>query len=78
MIVPVVKCKTCGGEMVQKSRFRLFIVGVLMVASLAIAVFVPLFWTPGIILLLTGCYLIIWATLGKGCWCRTCKKFGIS
>jgi hypothetical protein len=62
--------------MVQKSRFRLFIVGVLMVASLAIAVFVPLFWAPGIILLLTGCYLIVWATLGKGCWCRTCKKFG--
>ena len=77
MIVPVVKCKTCNGEMIQKSRFRLFIVGVLMVASLAIAVFVPLFWAPGIILLLTGCYLIIWATLGKGRWCRTCKKFGM-
>ena len=76
MIVPVVKCKTCDGEMVQKRRFRLFIVGVLMVASLAIAVFVPLFWAPSIILLLTGCYLIVWATLRKGCWCRTCKKFG--
>jgi hypothetical protein len=62
--------------MVQKSRLRLFIVGVVMVASLAIARFVPLFWAPGIILLLTGCYLIVWATLGKGCWCRTCKKFG--
>jgi hypothetical protein len=62
--------------MVQRSRLRLFIVGVLMVASLAIAAFVPLFWAPGIILLLTGCYLIVWATFGKGSWCRTCKKFG--
>jgi hypothetical protein len=29
------------------------------------------------VLLLTGGYLIIWATVGKGCWCRTCKSFAI-
>ena len=70
------KCKNCRGEMIQKSRGRLFIIGVLMCASIAIAFFRPLFWAPGIILLLTGIYIIVWATLGKGCWCRNCKRFG--
>jgi hypothetical protein len=69
------KCKTCDGEMIQKSRGRLFGVGILMITSIAIAFFVPIFWAPGVILLLTGLYLIVWATLGKGCWCRNCKKF---
>jgi hypothetical protein len=71
------RCGTCGGEMVQKSRLRLFIVGCLMVASLAVAGFFPYFLLPGIILLVTGGYLIVWAMLGKGRWCRECKKFSI-
>jgi hypothetical protein len=70
-----VKCSTCGGEMVQKSPLRLFVAGMLMVASLAIAAFVPYFLAPGIILLLAGIYLMVWATVGKGRWCRECKKF---
>lgn len=70
------KCKACGGAMIQKSRGRLLSVGVLMCASLAIAFFRPWFWLLGIILLLTGLYLIVWATLGKGGWCRNCKRFG--
>jgi hypothetical protein len=40
--------------------------------------FFPFFWAPGVILLLTGIYLIVWATLGKGYWCRNCKKFSLS
>ena len=75
--VPVIKCKTCGGELIQKSRWRLLVVGFLMVASVAIAFIVPYFWVPGLFLLLTGGYLIAWATIGKGCWCRTCKRFDI-
>ena len=71
------KCKTCAGEMIQKSRLRLFSVGILMSASIGIAFVYPLFWAPGIVLLLTGGYLLMWATLGKGCWCRNCKKFGV-
>jgi hypothetical protein len=71
------KCLACGGEMIQKDRGRLFIVGVLMCASLAVAFVRPFFWLPGIILLLTGLYLIVWATLGKGGWCRNCKRFNI-
>ena len=43
-------CPTCGGEMIQKSRARLIVVGLGMIASVAIAFAVPLFWAPGIIL----------------------------
>lgn len=61
--------------MIRKSRPRLFIVGALMVASTVLATVVPYFWIPAIILLLTGAYLLVWATFGHGCWCRNCKRF---
>ena len=63
--------------MVQKNRSRLLAVGILMLASIAIAFFVPYFWLPAIVLGAAGAYLFVWATLGKGCWCRACKKFSI-
>jgi hypothetical protein len=63
--------------MIQKSRARLFVVGAVMIASVALAFFVPYFWVPGSLLFLTGSYLVVWATLGKGCWCRNCKTFRI-
>ena len=62
--------------MIQKSRWRLLIVGILMLGAISGVLLTPLFWAPGIILMLTGAYLIVWATLGRGCWCRNCKKFG--
>jgi hypothetical protein len=71
------KCATCGGEMIQKNRPRLFVAGVLMLASIALTPFVPYFWAPGVLLALTGAYLLSWATLGKGAWCRACKKFSV-
>lgn len=70
-------CPSCGGEMIQKSKARLIIIGLCMLASVVIALAVPWFWAPGIILALTGIYLLLWATLGNACWCRNCKKFGI-
>lgn len=70
-------CPGCGGEMIQKSKTRLILVGLCMIASVAVAFFIPLFWAPGIILVLTGVYLLVWATLGKASWCRNCKRFSI-
>ncbi len=70
-------CKTCGGEMIQKSRTRLVTVGVLMLGSIVIPFYLHWFWAPAIILVLTGIYLLVWATLGGGGWCRTCKKFSM-
>src|SRR5690242_8332249 len=71
------RCGTCGGAMVRKNRSRLLLVGLLMLASPAVAVFVPYLWGPAIVLVMTGLYLIIWATLGRGYWCRECKKFSL-
>ena len=71
------KCKTCDGEMIQKSRIRLAMVGIVMLATLALAFVIPHFWVPAIILAFTGAYLLVWATLGRGCWCRNCKKFNL-
>lgn len=63
--------------MIRKSRLRLFVVGLLMIAALPIAAYIPLLWPPAIISALAGVYLIVWATAGKGRWCRTCKRFSV-
>jgi hypothetical protein len=71
-------CPTCGGELIQKSKIRLIIVGLCLVDSIFVAFFVPLFWVPGVILAVIGIYLLVWAILGKARWCRNCKKFSIT
>ncbi len=40
------KCKICDGEMIQKSRTGLAVVGIFMLASLALAFVIPHFWVP--------------------------------
>lgn len=57
-----------------KNRLLLFCVGMGMVACLCLAYWLLWFWAPGIVLTLTGFYLIVWATWAKGRWCRECKK----
>jgi hypothetical protein len=71
------KCKSCGGEMIQRNRPRMFAVGLAMVASPAVAYLVPLFLLPAIFLTLVGAYLLVWAAAGQGRWCRNCKKFSL-
>ena len=70
-------CPACGGEMIEKNKARLVIAGLGMIASVALALVFPLFWLPGIILGLTGIYLLVWATVGRARWCRNCKKFSL-
>jgi hypothetical protein len=69
------RCRNCQGELIRRNPVQLFVVGLLLCASLSIAFFVSLFWVPGIILFLTGLYLIAWAILARGMWCRQCKTF---
>jgi hypothetical protein len=71
-------CPTCGGETIQKSKARLILVGVGMIASIVVAFRFPLLAIPAILLTAIGIYLLIWAILGKARWCRNCKKFSIS
>jgi hypothetical protein len=68
-------CRRCGGEVVRKSRGRLALVGALMLAAVGIALLWPPWWVPGVVLGLTGAYLLAWASIGKGRWCRACKRF---
>jgi hypothetical protein len=60
---------------VQKSVARLLLVGVAMVATVVLAVLWPILWIPAIVLTLAGAYLLVWATVGGGRWCRGCKRF---
>lgn len=69
------RCSHCQGPLIRRNPLQLFGVGVLLCASLSIAYWTALFWVPGIILFLAGAYLIAWATLAKGKWCRQCKRF---
>jgi hypothetical protein len=70
-----ISCKRCGGEVVQKSRGRLVVVGVLMLAGLGLGPLWPALWAPAVILGLAGAYLVVWALAGRGRWCRGCKRF---
>ena len=73
--MPMLQCRRCGGEMVLKSRGRLALVGILMLTAVGIGLLSPLLWVPALILGLTGTYLLAWASIGKGRWCRGCKRF---
>jgi hypothetical protein len=70
-------CPQCGGPMIQRSRAGLLAVGFVMAAAPLLAHFVPLLWVPALISFLAGAYLVAWATIGKGQWCRQCKTFRI-
>jgi len=47
----------------------------MIVAAGLAATSVLLAIVPAVIVALAGVYLIVWATAGKGQWCRTCKRF---
>jgi hypothetical protein len=83
--MPMSGCKRCDGEIVQKSRGRLVVVGIVMLCvAVAVAVAVAamgrgaiayVVWPVAATAALTGAYLLAWASIGRGRWCRTCKRF---
>ncbi|HKS65730.1 MAG TPA: hypothetical protein VJR26_00705 [Candidatus Acidoferrales bacterium] len=69
-------CQHCGGELTQKSTASLFVASVIMFGCAVASFFIwPIFWIVGMLFLATAAYLWVWATRGKGLWCRSCKKF---
>jgi hypothetical protein len=68
-------CGRCAAEVVSKSRARLVLVGVLMIGALGVAPLWAPLWAPATLSAATGAYLLLWATAGRGRWCRTCKRF---
>ena len=70
-------CPRCGGPMIQRSRASLLAVGIAMTAAPLLACFIPLLLAPALVSFLAGAYLVAWATLGRGQWCRQCKTFRV-
>jgi uncharacterized membrane protein len=71
-----VKCPHCGGELTQKNRATLFVASLIMFGGAVASFFLwPVFWIVGMLFLATAVYLWVWATRGKGLWCRNCKRF---
>jgi hypothetical protein len=68
------QCSACGGEVILKSRTRLGVVGALMIVAAAASLLLRATWPLALLLAMTGGYLLLWATRGKGAWCRQCKR----
>jgi len=73
------RCPTCGGPLIQKPRSRLVLValGFLVISAIVFRAFHGLrvvLFTLGLV----GLYLMAWAIIGKGRWCRECKRFPIA
>jgi hypothetical protein len=72
---PIALCRRCCAPVVHKRLGRLVVVGGLMLTGLGLGFLWPPLWAPAVILALTGVYLLLWATIGRGRWCRVCKRF---
>jgi hypothetical protein len=72
------KCPHCNSDLVPKSPAALFLAGVFFLAG-AIALFFlyAIIWIAALLLLVVAIYLLTWSLLGKGLWCRACKKFPV-
>jgi len=68
-------CRRCGGEVVRKSPCRLVAVGILLLAAVSLGFLWWPLWLPALLGGLTGVYLLAWALVGRGRWCRGCKRF---
>ena len=63
----------------QRPIVRLALVGVGMLALAGLGLASSVLWLPAVVLGVTGIYLVAWAAIGRGRWCRGCKRFdGIS
>jgi hypothetical protein len=68
-------CRRCAGEVVPKSRTRLALVGTFFLTALGLGLLWWPLWFPAVFLAMIGGYLLAWATVGQGLWCRGCKRF---
>ena len=68
-------CPTCGGEVIQKDRWMLIIDGFALIVTAVLETYLPWLAILTVPQAIAGVYLIVWATIGRGLWCRQCKKF---
>ncbi len=70
------KCPHCHGELVEKSRSGLlFVATVFLGGAIAVFLLYAIFWIAALLLLVIAIFLFAWSVLGKGRWCRSCRKF---
>jgi hypothetical protein len=68
-------CPTCGANLIQKNRIQLLVAGLLLLIVSVLLFLKTKFWQFALFPGLIAIYLLLWSTLGKGLWCRECKKF---
>ena len=72
-------CPNCSGPLIQKDRTRLFLAAfAYLIVAVGLILGLPAMRIAiaiAIIAGLTAAYLFVWAWLGKGLWCRNCKRF---
>lgn len=72
------RCPTCHGELIQKNRWKLFLVALALLAVSAACFRISHGLRLAVIPLgLIGCYLVAWSSIGRGRWCRQCKRFPV-
>jgi hypothetical protein len=70
-------CPACAHELTQKSPVKLSLAGVALITGAIPLLFHRFVWPAAILLAATGIYLLIGSLLGKGKWCKRCKKFPV-
>jgi hypothetical protein len=50
-------------------------VGLLQLAAVGLGFLWWPLWLPAVLCGLSGAYLLAWALVGRGRWCRGCKRF---
>jgi hypothetical protein len=71
-------CPSCGHELTQKSRSLLSLLGAACLIAAIPLLFFQYVWMVAIVTAAAGLFLLFWSILGKGKWCRRCKKFPVS
>lgn len=71
-------CPACGHELTQKNRVLLSLLGTAFLIAAIPLLFFHYVWIVAIVTAAAGLYLLFWSVLGKGKWCRRCKKFPVS
>jgi hypothetical protein len=74
-VIPIDPCPRCGGGVVQKSRTRLAAVGILILAGAGLGFRWPSLSVSALILVEASASFLVWASLGRGRWCRGHKGF---
>jgi hypothetical protein len=78
MVLVTNMCPACGQELTQKSQSLLSLAGAVFLVAAIPLLFFDYVWIVAIVTAAAGLYLLFWSVLGKGKWCRRCKKFPVS